>query len=41
MEIDTRVICTTIAMLVLTYFGFEYNSGWAFVGAVLLFLNLG
>lgn len=32
-----RDISIVIGMLGLTYFGFEYDSNWAFTGAVVLF----
>ncbi len=33
-------IAKAIVFVACMYFGFKYNSGWAFCGAVLMFLSI-
>lgn len=41
MEKAAREVAILGAFITCMYFGFTYNSGWAFVGAVIAFLYIG
>jgi hypothetical protein len=40
MERSVKLLAYAIAIVGLTWLGFEYESGWPFVGAVLIFLEM-